>query len=98
MNVQIIHNEKQIGARVLLDSRAKGLYCNTKFIQKHQLPLEPLMAPVYPRNVDRSLNKEGAIRHPAILRMEMGNEHQELAECLVTDIGDNDLLLGTDWL
>ena len=30
--------------------------------------------------------------------MEMGDEHQELAECLVTDIGDNDLLLGTDWL
>ena len=30
--------------------------------------------------------------------MEMGDERQELAECLVTDIGDNDLLLGTDWL
>ena len=98
MNVRIIHNEKQIDARALLDSGAEGLYCNTKFIQKQQLPLEPLMTPVYPRNVDGSLNKEGSIRHAAILRMEMGDEHQELAECLVTDIGDNDLLLGTDWL
>ena len=95
---RIIHNEKQIGARALLDSGAEGLYCNTKFIQKHQLPLEPLTMPVYPRNVDGSLNKEGAIHHAAILRMEMGDKHQELAECLVTDIGDNDLLLGTDWL
>ena len=98
MNVRIIHNKKQINARVLLDSGAKGLYCNTKFIQKYQLPLEPLMTPVYPRNVDRSLNKEGAICHPAILWMKMGEEHQELAECLVMDIGDNNLLLGTDWL
>ena len=67
INVQIIHNKKQISARVLLDSGAEGLYCNTKFIQKHQLPLEPLTMPVYLRNVDGSLNKEGAIRHAAIL-------------------------------
>ena len=67
MNIRIIHNEKQIDAHALLDSGAEGLYRNTKFIQKHQLPLEPLTTPVYPRNVDGSLNKEGAIRHAAIL-------------------------------
>ena len=96
--VRIIYNDKVIDARALLDSGAEGLYCNTKFIQKHQLPLEPLRNLVYPRNVDGSPNKNGAIRNAAILRMEMCDDHQERAECLVTDIGDHDVLLRTDWL
>ena len=30
--------------------------------------------------------------------MEMGRKHQETTELLVTNIGDHDILLGTDWL
>ena len=73
--VRIIYNEKQIDARALLDSGAEGLYCNTKFIQKHQLPLRTLDNPVHTRNVDGSPNKHGTIHHAAILRMEMGDNH-----------------------
>jgi len=56
-----------------------------------------LAKPIYPRNVDGTMNKQGPIRHPAILRMEMGEEHKETTEMAVTNIGRHDILLGTDW-
>jgi len=43
------------------------------------------------------MNKQGPIRHTAILRMEMGEEHKETTEMAVTNIGRHDILLGTDW-
>jgi len=43
------------------------------------------------------MNKQGPIRHTAILRMEMGEEHKETTEMAVTNIGWHDILLGTDW-
>jgi len=43
------------------------------------------------------MNKQGPIRHTAILRMEMGEEHKETTEMAVTNIGQHDILLGTDW-
>jgi len=43
------------------------------------------------------MNKQGPIRHTAILRMEMGEEHTEATEMAVTNIGWHDILLGTDW-
>jgi len=43
------------------------------------------------------MNKQGPIRHTAILRMEMGEEHTEATEMAVTNIGRHDILLGTDW-
>ncbi len=40
--IQIRYNEKQIDARALLDSGAKGIYCNAEFIQRNKLPLKNL--------------------------------------------------------
>src|SRR5260221_132299 len=96
--VRIRYNEKQIDARALLDSGAEGIYCNAEFIQRNKLPLKNLDHPIYPKNVDGSLNCQGAIRHATILHMEMGETHREYAEFLVTNTGDHDMLLGTDWL
>ncbi len=96
--VRIRYNERQIDARALLDSRAEGIYCNAEFIQKNKLPLKNLDHPIYPKNVDGSLNRQGAIRHATILHMEMGKTHREYAKFLVTNTGDHDMLLGTDWL
>ena len=96
--VRIVHNENQINAIALLDSGAEGIYCNSKFVTRYKLPIQALDTPIYPRNVDGSTNQYGAIRHAAILRMEMGQRHRETTELLVTNIGEHDILLGTDWL
>jgi len=41
---------------------------------------------------------QGAINHATTLQMEMGTRHTELANLFVTNTGDHDVLLGTDWL
>jgi len=56
-----------------------------------------LVKPIYPRNVNGTMNKQGPICHTAILRMEMGEEHKETTEMAITNIGRHDILLGTDW-
>jgi len=96
--VRIISEEGKTDAKALLDSGAEGIYINANYVKKHQFPLQDLKTPIYPRNVDGTPNKNGAIRHPAILQMEMGDNHRERIMFLVTDIGNHDILLGTDWL
>ena len=81
-----------------MDSGAKGIYCHTKFVQKHKLSREELQTPIFPTNVDGSKNQQGAITHATILQMEMGKKHQEDMEFLLTNTGNHNILLGTNWL
>src|SRR5882672_9563944 len=96
--VRIQCNGGQIDARALLDSGAEGVYCNVKFVKQNSLPLKTLQTPILPRNVDGSINTQGMIRHATLLRMGLGTHHAETTEFCVTDIGEHDILLGTDWL
>jgi len=98
LKVRIVHNRIKINATALLDSGAEGNYVNTKFIEKHKIPIYDIDHPVYPWNVDGMLNQQGAIQHAAILRMEMANQHRETLEIAITNTGKHDILLGTDWL
>jgi len=67
LKVRIHLNGKQFNAHALLDSRAEGVYCNTSFIKKYSIPTHAVDRPVYPINVDGTLNKQGAMRYAAIL-------------------------------
>src|SRR5579863_10303178 len=98
LKVRIVHNGIKIDATALLDSRAEGSYANTKFIKKHKIPIYDIEQPVYPQNIDRTLNQQGAIWHAAILRIKMAEQHRETLEIAVTNMGKHDILLGTNWL
>ena len=95
---QIVHNGTKINTLALLDSGAEGNYAHMRFIQKHKIPAFDLASPVYPRNIDGTLNQQGAIRYAAYLQMEMADKHQETLEIAITNTGKHDILLGTDWL
>jgi len=49
--------------KVLLDSGAIGLVMSSEFARKQRFKLKKLDRPMYIRNMDRSLNKEGPIEH-----------------------------------
>jgi len=98
IDVQIMYNGKEIDAEAILDSGAEGVYCNTSFIKKYGLPTYDIELLVYPRNVNGTLNKQGAICHAAILRMGIGARHWENIEVAITNTGRHKILLGTDWL
>ena len=70
-----MHDGMKTDAFALLDSGAEGNYANMSLIKKLQIPIHDLDCPVYPQNVDGTFNQQGAIRHAAILRMEMANNH-----------------------
>jgi len=96
--VWIISEEGKTNAKALLDSGTEGIYINANYIKKHQFLLQDLRTPIYPQNIDGTPNKNSAICYAAILRMEMGDNHREWIMFLVTDIGNHNILLETDWL
>ena len=87
IDVRIVYNGKEIDAQAVLDSGAEGVYCNTSFIRKYRIPTYDIDHPIYPRNVDGTLNQQGAIRHAAILQMGMGTKHWENIEVAITNTG-----------
>jgi len=98
LDIWIVYNGKEIDAQAVLDSGAEGIYCNTSFIWKYGIPTYDIDCLIYPRNVDRTLNKQEAICHAAILQMEMGTKHWENIEVAITNMGRHELLLEMDWL
>ncbi|TFY55573.1 hypothetical protein EVG20_g9269, partial [Dentipellis fragilis] len=76
---------RQLDAEALLDSGAEGLVLHPRFAAQHNLTLNPLKHPFPVCNVDNSENV-------------MDSYHQEKVQFFVADIGDFDIILGTDWL
>jgi len=67
VKVQIVCHGRKIDAHAILDSGAKGIYCNILFINAYKIPTSTLAKAIYPQNVDGTLNKQGPIHHTAIL-------------------------------
>ena len=55
--------QEKITVKVLLDSGAIGLVMSLEFAKKQGFKLKKIERPIYVRNVDGSLNKEGPIEH-----------------------------------
>ncbi len=93
---------KEISAKALLDSGAEGIIIDHAFTMKHNLTLRSLLKPLPVRNVDGTLNCQGAIHHTTIQTLQIKNHatdfHQEHAELYVTSLADQDIIFGTDWL
>ncbi|KAF5362768.1 hypothetical protein D9758_011724 [Tetrapyrgos nigripes] len=94
---------RKIDANALIDSSAEGIIINSQFAQRNQLTLLPIKNPFPVRNVDSSENTMGWVREYTIQNLRIYSRdnkayHEEQAEFYVTDIGDHDIILGTDWL
>jgi len=61
-------NESRVGktrkiVKALLDSRATGLFMDTKFAKEKEFKLEKFKKPLLVQNMDGTVNVEGAIIH-----------------------------------
>jgi len=67
---------------------------------KHKLTLRSLLKPLPVRNVDGTLNRQGAIRHTTIQTLRIKNHvtdfHEERAELYVTSLADK--ILSLAWI
>jgi hypothetical protein len=52
-----------IETRPLVDSEAGGIFMDQNYARKHGFNLMKLEYPIMARNVDRTENKQGTIRH-----------------------------------
>jgi len=63
IGLERIDMQEGIMVEALLDSGATGLVMSLEFARKQGFKLKRLDRPMYVRNVDGSLNKEGPIEH-----------------------------------
>jgi len=63
IGLERIDTQEGLMVEALLDSGATGLVMSSEFTRKQGFKLKKLDRPMYVRNVDSSLNKEGPIKH-----------------------------------
>ena len=63
IGLERIDMQEGITVEALLDSGATGLVMSSEFARKQGFKLKKLDRPMYVRNVNGSLNKEGPIKH-----------------------------------
>ena len=61
IGLERIDTQEGITVEVLLNSGAMGLVINSEFARKQGFKLKKIERPIYIRNIDRMLNKEGPI-------------------------------------
>jgi hypothetical protein len=84
-------------ARAMIDSGTEGIFLNRKYVEKNRLECMRLQHPIPVFNIDGTLNKDGSIKETVSIQVE-GSGHVENLRCFVTELGDNNMILGLPWL
>jgi hypothetical protein len=84
-------------ARTIIDNGAEGIFLNRKYVEKSRLKCVRLQCPIFMFNIDGTLNKDGSIKETISVQVEEYG-HVENLQCFVTELRDNDIILGLLWL
>ena len=95
--VTISDGKTTLKAKAMLDSGASSIFINESFVRKHGIRTQELEHPIMLRNADNSTNAIGYITREASLRFEV-NGHVEELRAAVANIGDDEVIVGIDWL
>jgi hypothetical protein len=97
LNIGLTKGQKTVMEKAMLDSGATSSFVSNHFLKHHQFSPKPLATPIKVRNVDNTTNKSGYIRSYVELPIKIG-DHISRERFLVTDIGDDRIMMGIDWL
>ena len=92
VELEKLESHKGIAVKVLLDSGATGLFIDTTFAREKGFKMEKLKNPLLVRNVDSTVNLEGAIMHQVEYNM-FFKEHMERARMDVCNLGKTEVIL-----
>ncbi|GLB43148.1 putative retrotransposable element tf2 155 kda protein type 1-like [Lyophyllum shimeji] len=99
LGVEVVTTDTQeiLGLKALLDSGASGLFLHIRFVREHGITTRTLSRPIPVKNVDSTANAAGAITEVVDLVLRY-NGHSERVVFAVTDLGEQDMILGYTWL
>ncbi len=95
--VSIRTSNAMADTRALVDSGATDCFMSEKFIQRMKLGKRPLQRPRKIWNIDNTANQAGNITHYITLNIQTGGI-QKTIQFLVTNIGNEDIILGYPWM
>ena len=95
--VQISGQNQSIVTHAMVDSGASTTFLSRRFVETHHVTTTPLSHPITLTNADGSRNSIGAVTESAQIGLTVGI-HSEGIYAMVADIGDEDLIIGVDWL
>jgi len=79
IGLERIDMQEEVTVEALLDSGATGLVMSSEFTRKQGFKLKKIKRPIYVRNVDGMLNKEGLIENTVEVNIYY-QEHRERME------------------
>jgi len=97
IELERINMQEEIIVKALLDSGTMRLVMSSEFTRKQGFKLKKLDGPMYVRNVDSSLNKEGLIKHTVEVNIYYQG-HRERTEIDVIGGQKWMVILGIPWL
>jgi hypothetical protein len=97
VELQTTDTQMNKSARALLDCGATGLFMGKNFATRERINTKKLSVPIVVRNVDGSPNEAGPITEVADLILRFKG-HYERTIFAITEIGNEDIILGLPWL
>ena len=97
IGVEKIDTYERATVKVLLDSRAIGVFMNRKMVAKHGFRLQKLERPLTVKNVNGTYNSRGAITYQVEVNVYYKN-HMERMRMDVCDLEKTNIILGIPWL
>ncbi len=83
--------------KALVDSGATDCFMSENFIRRMKLGKRPLQKPRKIWNIDNTANQAGEITHYITLDIQTGGIRKTI-QFLVTNIGNEDIILGYPWM
>ena len=97
VGLEKLESYEAVAVKALLDSGATGLFMDMTFAREKRFKMEKLKNPLLVRNIDRTVNVEGAITYQVECNM-FFKGHMERARMDVCNLGKKEVILGMQWL
>src|SRR6266702_1918273 len=95
--VSIRTSNAMADTKALVDSGATDCFMSENFVRRMKLGKRPLQKPRKIWNIDNTANRAGAITHYITLDIQTNGSRKQI-QFLVTNIGNEDIILGYPWM
>ena len=97
MTITTLDTKEKIDIQALLDSGCMSLAISKQFVKNHQINTIKLPQAITATNADGTINAGGKITNMVRLKVKI-QDHEEIMELMVANIGKKDIFIRHDWL